>query len=146
LALLGLPLLALPAVNCWAESGAGPAISMAMPGVDGPYPMSREASGTSWQPDSTPLGVAAHGRRVDDDVGGFANFIDDDQGGPRGGSKLFSNSVLMFMARRELDGACGLHGMLSADPLMGKSGYPELFQTGETADGVHPADRPSASA
>lgn len=28
--------------------------------------------------------------------------------------------------------------MLSADPLMGKSGYPELFQTGETADGVHP--------
>lgn len=28
--------------------------------------------------------------------------------------------------------------MISADPLMGKSGYPELFQTGETADGVHP--------
>jgi hypothetical protein len=28
--------------------------------------------------------------------------------------------------------------MLSADPMMGKSGYPELFQTGETADGVHP--------
>ena len=28
--------------------------------------------------------------------------------------------------------------MISADPLMGKDGYPELFQTGETADGVHP--------
>ena len=29
--------------------------------------------------------------------------------------------------------------MVSADPLMGKSGYPLLFQTGETADGVDPA-------
>jgi hypothetical protein len=140
LAWIGLPLLALPAVNGWAEFGAGPAMSMAMPGVDGPYPMSRESSGTSWQPDSTPLqGSLQMGDAWMTMWAGFANFIDDEQGGPRGGSKLFSNSVLMFMARRTVpDGACGLHGMLSADPLMGKSGYPELFQTGETADGVHP--------
>jgi len=140
LALLGLPLVALPGVHCGAESGSEPPYFSAMPGMDGPYPMSREASGTSWQPDSTPLlGL----QRMDDRWmtmwGGFANFIDDDQGGPRGDSKLFSNSVLMFMGRRELDGgACGVHAMLSADPLMGKSGYPELFQSGETADGVHP--------
>jgi hypothetical protein len=47
--------------------------------------------------------------------------------------------MLMFMGRRELEsGAFGVRVMLSADPQMGKSGYPELFQTGETADGVHP--------
>jgi hypothetical protein len=70
---------------------------------------------------------------------GFANLVYDDQGGPRGAAQTFSNSMLMLMGRRELDGgAFGLRGMISADPLMGKSGYPELFQTGETADGVHP--------
>ena len=140
LALLGLPLIALPAVLCGAESGNAPTMSMAMPGVDGPYPMAREASGTSWQPDSTPLGGS---QRMDGRWmtmwGGIANLIDDNQGGARGGSSVFSNSVLMVMGRRELEGgACGLHGMLSADPLTAKNGYPELFQTGETADGVHP--------
>ncbi len=154
LALLGLPLMALPAVLCGAESGATPPGTLAMPGmeqpmpgmeqtmvgIDGRYPMSRESSGTSWQPDSTPLGGY---QRMDGPWmtmwGGFANLIEDQQGGPRGDSMVFSNSVLMVMTRRELsDGACGLHLMLSADPLMGKSGYPELFQTGETADGVHP--------
>jgi hypothetical protein len=70
---------------------------------------------------------------------GMANLIYDDQGGPRGDTKTFSNSMLMFMGRREVqDGAFGVRVMISADPLMGKDGYPELFQTGETADGVHP--------
>ena len=47
--------------------------------------------------------------------------------------------MLMLMARRELtDGAFGARLMLSADPLMGKSGYPLLFQTGESADGHTP--------
>jgi hypothetical protein len=47
--------------------------------------------------------------------------------------------MLMFMARRALpNGAWGMRLMISGDPLMGKDGYPELFQTGETADGVHP--------
>jgi len=45
----------------------------------------------------------------------------------------------MFMGRREVqDGALGVRVMVSADPLMGKDGYPELFQTGETADGARP--------
>ncbi len=113
---------------------------MMMLGMYGPYPMAREASGTSWQPDSTPM-EGLH--RMSDPwmtmLHGLANFIYDDQGGPRGDTKTFSNSLLMFMGRRELpDGAFGVRLMLSADPLMGKSGYPELFQTGETADGVHP--------
>jgi hypothetical protein len=39
-------------------------------------------------------------------------------------------------------GTLGLRAMLSLDPLMGKSGYPLLFQTGETADGsTHLIDR-----
>ena len=33
---------------------------MQMQGQFGPYPMSREASGTAWEPDSTPLPVAGH--------------------------------------------------------------------------------------
>jgi hypothetical protein len=70
---------------------------------------------------------------------GFANLIYDHQGGPRGQDKSFSTSMLMGMGRRELaQGALGVRVMVSADPLMGRDGYPELFQTGETADGVHP--------
>ena len=113
---------------------------MQMPGFLGAYSMARDASGTGWQPDSTPMGGAM-------DMGatwmtmwhGYANLIDDTQGGPRGDSQAFSNSMLMFMGRRDVDtGAIGGRVMVSADPLMGMSGYPELFQTGETADGVHP--------
>jgi hypothetical protein len=121
-----------------ATDGAMP--PMAMPGMYGPYPMSREGSGTSWQPDTTPMqGLDRMGDPWMTMWHGFANFIYDDQGGPRGATKTFSNSMLMFMARRELENAAfGVRLMLSADPLMGASGYPELFQNGETADGVHP--------
>jgi hypothetical protein len=47
--------------------------------------------------------------------------------------------MLMLMARRELGGAAlGVRLMLSGEPLMGASGYPLLFQTGESADGRVP--------
>src|SRR6266705_3568292 len=72
-------------------------------------------------------------------VHGQADLIYDDQGGPRGATQGFSTSMLMFMARRELgDGALGLRVMASTDPLMGRNGYPLLFQTGETANGRDP--------
>ena len=121
-------------------TAAMPDMTAGMPGQFGPYEMSREASGTSWQPDSTPMSGLM---RMQADwmtmMHGFANFIYDHQGSPRGDSKAFSNSMLMLMARRALPGgALGLRLMVSADPLMGRNGYPELFQTGETADGVHP--------
>lgn len=114
---------------------------MVMAGMYGPYAMARESSGTSWQPDSTPLdGVHDMAGRWMTMWHGFANLVFDDQGGPRGGAKTFSDSMLMFMGRRQLDdgAAAGFRLMGSADPLMGRDGYPELFQTGETADGVHP--------
>jgi hypothetical protein len=121
-----------------ADSGEMPA--MLMPGMLGPDPMSRESSGTSWQPDSTP--IAGLQRMQGPSMimwDGFVNWIHDHQGGPRGATESFSNSMLMFMGRRQIDaGALGVRIMISADPLMGRSGYPELFQTGETADGVHP--------
>ncbi len=113
---------------------------MQMPGLYGRYAMTREGSGTSWQPDSTPMDGAQqmHGPWMTMEHG-YVDAIYDDQGGPRGATKTFSTSMLMFMARRDLDdGAFGARLMVSADPLMGKSGYPLLFQTGETANGTDP--------
>ena len=76
-------------------------------------------------------------------VHGFANAVIDHQGGPRGADETFSNSMLMAMAARPAaQGILELTGMLSLDPLMGRDGYPLLFQTGETANGItHLVDR-----
>jgi uncharacterized cupredoxin-like copper-binding protein len=107
----------------------------------GPYSMTREASGTSWQPDSSPhLGIHAKYGAWDTMTHGFANLIYDDQGGPRGDTKTFATSMLMFMGNRAVGsaGTLGLRAMVSADPAFGKGGYPLLLQTGETADGQTP--------
>lgn len=63
-----------------------------------------------------------------------------DQGGPRGDNSGFVTSMAMLTASRPLgDGArLSLRSMLSLEPLLGKRGYPNLFATGETADGVTP--------
>ncbi len=114
---------------------------MTMTGAYGPYGMSREASGTSWQPDSTPHAglhlmlddwmVMAHG---------WITGIYDDQGDLRGADKAFSTSMGMLMGQRPVDesGTLGLRAMMSLDPLMGANGYPLLFATGETANGREP--------
>lgn len=138
---LSAALLALvPAVRAQQAVPDAPAMEMGMAGLYGPYDMTREGSGTSWQPDSTPM-EGIHNMRGAwmSMIHGFADAIYDHQGGPRGDTKTFSTSMLMLMARRELgDGALGLRFMASTDPLMGKSGYPLLFQTGETANGRDP--------
>ncbi len=110
----------------------------------GPYSMMREASGTSWQPDSSPMtGMTL-------DLGGWATMVHasvagiyDAQGGPRGDSQFFSASMAMGMAQRAVGpGTLALRGMVSLDAFMGKRGYPLLLQSGETADGVdHLVDR-----
>ncbi|MBW8777790.1 MAG: hypothetical protein JF585_01045 [Burkholderiales bacterium] len=70
---------------------------------------------------------------------GFVNGIYDRQSGPRGDEKWFTESMAMLMAQRPLgQGKFGLRAMLSLDPTMGKSGYPLLFETGETANGTTP--------
>src|SRR3954464_7253655 len=67
---------------------------MAMHGLLGGYGMSREASGTSWQPEAAPHSaihlmaddwmVMLHGR-----INGIADW----QSGPRGGDQVFSTSM-----------------------------------------------------
>ena len=114
-----------------------------MRGSFGPYAMSRESSGTAWQPDAAPHpGVPATFGEWSTMTHGFANLIYDHQGGPRGDKKTFSTSMLMLMAQRPAgDGMLGLRGMVSLDPLMGKRGYPLLLQTGESANGEPLVDR-----
>lgn len=111
-----------------------------MQGALGPYPMTREASGTAWQPDAAPMdGPHYMGERWMVMAHGFADVVYDDQGGPRGDEKVFVPSMLMLMAQRPAGpGVLGLRSMVSLDPLMGDAGYPLLLQTGETADGVTP--------
>jgi hypothetical protein len=117
------------------------AMDQMMTGALGSYSMAREASGTSWQPDSS-----AHGgiETVEDDwmLMGHAllNGVYDWQQGPRGGTDTFLSGMLMGMADRHFDSGDTLQfrAMLSPEPLMGKSGYPLLLATGETANGVTP--------
>jgi hypothetical protein len=112
-----------------------------MYGMYGPYVMSREASGTAWQPDAAEhhgihvmrgeWGVMFHG---------MGDLVYDHTGGPRGAEQWYSANMLMAMAQRPFGAATfGLRAMLSAEPAtIGKAGYPLLLQTGETADGRTP--------
>ncbi|WP_353228097.1 hypothetical protein [Novosphingobium sp.] len=120
-----------------------PAMTM-MDGALGSYTMMQDASGTAWQPVSTPMDGAMWGSGGwSGMVHGYANLIYDHQSGPRGGDKTFSESMVMVMAQRHAGpGTLTLKAMASLDPLMGNDGYPLLLQTGETADGVnHLVDR-----
>jgi len=106
----------------------------------GPYSMTRDGSGTSWQPDATPM-MGLHLKRGDWSVmtHGFVNVVYDRQSGPRGDDKAFTQSMAMLMGHRPVGpGTLGLRAMVSLDPTMGRSGYPLLLQTGESADGTTP--------
>jgi hypothetical protein len=111
-----------------------------MAGQLGGYSMMRDASGTSWQPDSTPMeGLEWKAGGWTGMIHGYANLVYDHQGGPRGDTKTFSESMVMVMAQHSLGpGALTLRSMLSLDPAMGADGYPLLLQTGETANGITP--------
>ncbi len=112
-----------------------------MPAAFGAYPMTREASGTSWQPD-----ISVHaGLHVMSGPWMFMghvllNGVYDWQGSARGDEQTFVSGMLMGVARRRLSGGdvLQLRAMLSPDPLMGKRGLPLLLATGETADGSTP--------
>ena len=114
---------------------------MTMTGAFGSYPMTRDASGTSWQPDlAEHHGI--HATLDDWMLMGHAMLwgIYDTQSGPRGDDKFFLAGMLMGMARRDLSPSDTLifRAMVSPDPFMGRRGYPLLLATGETADGVTP--------
>jgi hypothetical protein len=112
--------------------------AMAMTGALGSYPMTRESSGTAWQPDASEH-EALHVMTGDWTLmaHGVVNLVYDHQSGRRGDDKPFASGMLMGMARRPLgDGTLQFKAMVSPDPLMGKSGYPLLLASGETANGT----------
>lgn len=112
-----------------------------MHGMYGNYPMTREASGTSWVPTSSPQ----EGFHIMHDkwmlmFNGFSYFVMDVQRGKRGNEALFDSNMFMFMAQRDFEKyTFAFRSMFSLEPLtIGKCGYPLLLQTGETCDGETP--------
>jgi hypothetical protein len=136
----------MPGMDMGGMAGMDMSHGMAMPGLLGSYGMSREASGTSWQPEAAPHD-AIHLDAGDDWMVMLHARMQgalDSQSGPRGDSSAFSSSMAMAMASTAVgdSGTLGLKAMVSLDPLMGRRGYPLLLASGETADGVtHLVDR-----
>lgn len=111
---------------------------MDMPAAFGPYPMTREASGTAWQPDISPMqGVM----RMSGDWALMGqvmlNGVYDTQSGRRGNDKAFLSGMIMGMATGRLSprDTVAFRAMVSPDSFMGRRGYPLLLAAGETADG-----------
>jgi hypothetical protein len=119
------------------QHGQAPAQQSAL----GNYPMSRDASGTSWQPDAGEHG-GVHSMAGDWMLMGHVllNGVYDWQDGPRGDEKAFIAGMVMGAARRDFAsrGTLNLRAMLAPDPAMGADGYPLLFAAGETANGEEP--------
>lgn len=116
-----------------------------MTGMLGDWPASREGSGTSWQPDDSPMfmKMLPKAGRYDLNLMGQIQAGYVDAGGKRGDEQAFANSMAMWMAQRDTGGGrLGLRLMLSLDPVTnGKRGVPNLFQTGETLHGRPLVDR-----
>lgn len=116
----------------------------AMDMMFGPLPATRDASGTAWQPDATPM----HGHHAM--LGGWQTMTHynvflgyDNQSGRRGDEQLNSINWLMAMAtQREGDNEVMLRGMFSLEPWTTTAkGYPLLFQSGEAYHGRPLVDR-----
>ena len=108
------------------------------------FPMTRNPSGTSWQPDSTPMrGIHFGAGGWHFMVHGAASVGYDHQFGNRGGTQFMSTNWFMGMAQHGLwGGEAQLRGMLSLEPLtVPAAGFPLLLQTGEYYNGVHVHDR-----
>ncbi len=104
----------------------------------------RDASGTAWQPDSTPM-FMWHARAGGWQLGLHTNsfFGYDSHPGTRGDADPISINWLMGMARHSVgSGSLTFRGMLSAEPFtMPDNGYPLLLQTGESFQGEPLHDR-----
>ncbi|MGE5309395.1 MAG: hypothetical protein ACM3OC_09955 [Deltaproteobacteria bacterium] len=106
-------------------------------GFYGGYPLGRESSGTSWQPQTTP--VAGISSRRDDLTflyHGFANGGYIIQQGKRGDDGFFTTSMISLASQYPVeDGILGTHFRFSLDPYNGSEGYPLLLRTGGTDNG-----------
>ena len=75
----------------------------AMTGALGPYPMTRESSGTAWQPDASGhSGLMSMSDEWMLMAHGTLNLVYDHQSGPRGDDKTFTSGMLMGMASHAL--------------------------------------------
>jgi hypothetical protein len=74
---------------------------------------------------------------------GYAWGVYTDQGGPRGDDKAYVQSMAMLTAQGPVGDGVRLQfkSMFSLEPLMSARGYPNLFATGETANGQPLVDR-----
>ncbi|MBP7650919.1 MAG: hypothetical protein KA744_13825 [Phenylobacterium sp.] len=132
--------MAAPAADAAPEHYEHEMLSMGHRSALGAFPMSRDGSGTAWQPDASPhMGaMGQHGEWMTMSHA-LLNVVYSDQGGPRGDDKAFLAGMVMGMAQRPLGaGTLGLRAMLSPDPFMGAKGYPLLLAAGESADGKTP--------
>ncbi|HEY4336181.1 MAG TPA: hypothetical protein VGM89_09795 [Puia sp.] len=112
-------------------------------------PMSRNGSGTGWVPDASPMyGYMVHASgwmfMFHGDI--FPRYDKQDifNKGSRGGEKWDAPDMLMAMGQREVgrNGLFHFNVMLSTDAVIaGGSGYPLLFQTGESWKGQPLVDR-----
>ena len=107
-------------------------------------PMGRMGSGTSWQPDTSPMPML-HKQSGEWLLMFHYNFVAgvNRQGGPRGVTKFESaNWFMPSAARRVGPGTLELRGMFSAEPFtFPPGGSPLLFQTGESYKGQPLIDR-----
>ncbi|GAB3583864.1 hypothetical protein GCM10027345_30100 [Hymenobacter daeguensis] len=122
--------------------------------------MTRQGSGTSWHPDSSPMYMQMYQPGQWDVMLMYSVFLrytrqNANHDELRGDASLRANSYIMAMANRLVGrrGLFSIQAMLSADPLtVGGAGYPLLFQTGESWQGQklhdhqHPHDLVSALA
>jgi len=73
---------------------------------------------------------------------GYGWLVHSEQTGPRGDDKTYVQSMAMLMAQRDFGGVrLQFRTMVSAEPLLDARGYPNLFATGETANGEPLVDR-----
>lgn len=106
--------------------------------------MGQMGSGTSWQPTTSPMYMWS---KVLDKwllfIHADAKIGVNSQGGPRGITKFESQNWIMPMAfRRVGKGTLQLRGMFSLEPFsFSPGGSPQLFQTGETYQGLPLVDK-----
>lgn len=112
-------------------------------------PMNRNASGTAWNPDASPMYMwMKQGKKTDWMLHGnvFLRYTNTDifNKGSRGGDGFGAPNWFMGMMNRKVgkNGLLNITAMLSLDPLTeGGNGYPLLFQSGETYKGNRLVDR-----
>lgn len=108
-------------------------------------PGTAEGSGTARLPAAEGMMAGVHfglGGGWSGMAHGFVMGVATDQSGPRGDDKRYVQSMAMLTAeRRTPTSRLQLRTMLSAEPLMNDRGYPNLFSTGETANGEPLVDR-----